>query len=369
MNAVDLVAQIDVSSGLVRYLEEALARQQVTVRRIDCRSRKRYKAWPALKCFHFNRQEWLKRRWEQAYFSVEAWHRNTRRNGRLLGDPPDAERRILQVGGCYFPHPRYREIPYHLFITYPMILCYRDRTKPWIPPPEDREAFLALESDLYQQAAGIFVNAGYVKQSLVEDYRVAEDRITVTGLGVNPYFLDRPPENIPTSCRHNLLFVGYDFGYKGGADLLAAFAIARESIPELTLTVVGPGADQVPTTPGVQRTGLIRDRNALLACYREADLFVMPSLCDSFGFVFLEAMTQGVPCIGTDLNAMPEIIAHEHTGYVVPVRNPRVLADAILRFYAEPENRLRMGRASLERVRLHYTWEHVVKKMLAAWHV
>jgi glycosyltransferase involved in cell wall biosynthesis len=61
----------------------------------------------------------------------------------------------------------------------------------------------------------------------------------------------------------------------------------------------------------------------LINLYRQSDLLVMPSLRDSFGFVFLEAMIQGVPCIGTNINAMPEIIEDAKTGYIVPVRDPR----------------------------------------------
>lgn len=85
----------------------------------------------------------------------------------------------------------------------------------------------------------------------------------------------------------------------------------------------------------------------------------MPSLRDSFGYVFLEAMTQGVPCIGTDLNAMPEIVQDGKTGYIVPLRDPQALADEILRYYADEENRQRMGQAALERVKQRYTWDRV----------
>ena len=145
--------------------------------------------------------------------------------------------------------------------------------------------------------------------------------------------------------------------------MLAAFRIARQSLPELTLTIVGPDASQIPAGEGIRVVGAVRSRAELLAHYRAADLFAMPSLCDSFGFVFLEAMTQGLPCIGTDLNAMPEIIADGETGYVVPLRDPGALAAAILRFYRDPENRRRMGLAAQQRVLARYTWDHVVAVM------
>ena len=110
--------------------------------------------------------------------------------------------------------------------------------------------------------------------------------------------------------------------------------------------------------------GQIQSREELRRLYRASDLFVMPSLRDSFGFVFLEAMTQGVPCIGTNLNAMPEIIQDGETGYIVPVHDPEALAAAILRYYKDPSNRQRMGRAGQQRVVETYTWEKVAATML-----
>lgn len=362
-NTVAVIAQSNASSGLSGYLCESLERHGHGIVLIDVLASKWFKLWPVIQSMRRNREAMWKARWENMLFSSRAWTRNTRRNGRLLNRKSGEYRHILQVGGYYFPHPDYRNMPYYLFITYPMILCYRDGIKPWIPPRQDRQVFLDLERELYQHAAHIFVNAAYVRTSLMEDYGVAPDRITVTGLGVNPFFLQNTPATITPEFTHDLLFVGYDFGYKGGADVLEALNIARKEIPDLTLTVVGPGPDQVPETPGVHLTGRIRDQAQLLEHYRKADLFVMPSLCDSFGFVFLEAMSQGVPCIGADLNAMPEIIRDGETGYVVPVRDPEALADALLRYYADPANRQRMGRAALERVRGVYTWDRVADRM------
>lgn len=361
-----MIAQAHASSGLARQLKDGLTKAGTAVQMVDCRAKAIHKIWPALKCFHPDRTTWLRRRWELGIFSVDAWRRNTRMNGKLLQKSGGDKLPILQVGANYFPHPGYREMKYHLFITYPMILCYRDKVKPWVPPVKDRDAFLELEKDLYQHAAHIFVNAGYVRKSLERDYGVCGGCITVTGLGVDDYFLENAPEVIPSSFTHNILFVGYDFGYKGGHDLLEAFKQAKKVIPDLTLTVVGPGPSQVPAAEGVRVWGRQQEKSNLLSLYRDADLFVMPSLCDSFGFVFLEAMSQGVPCIGTDLNAMPEIIQHGETGYIVPLRSPEAIASAIMAYYRDPANRGRMGRAARDAVTARYTWRQVARLILDA---
>lgn len=51
--------------------------------------------------------------------------------------------------------------------------------------------------------------------------------------------------------------------------------------------------------------------------YAQGDLFVLPTWMDSFGFVFLEAMSMGLPCIGTDIYAIPELIKNEFNGFIV----------------------------------------------------
>lgn len=359
MKELVLIAQANASSGLALQLKDGLTKAGTAVRMVDCRAKAIHKIWPALKCFHPDRKTWLRRRWESGIFSVDAWRRNTRINGKLLQKAGGDKLPILQVGGNYFPHPGYREMTYNLFITYPMILCYRDKIKPWVPPVKDRDAYLELEKDLYQHAAHIFVNAAYVRKSLESDYSVRRERITVTGLGVDDYFLKHKPDDIPASFTHNILFVGYDFGYKGGHDLLEAFKQAKKIIPGLTLTVVGPDSSQIPATEGVRVLGRVQEKSNLLSLYRDADLFAMPSLCDSFGFVFLEAMSQGVPCIGTNLNAMPEIIQNGITGYIVPLRDSAAIASAILTFYQTPTTRKQMGHAAVNAINSHYTWKRV----------
>ncbi|MFP3345246.1 glycosyltransferase family 4 protein, partial [Halomonas sp. SIMBA_159] len=51
-----------------------------------------------------------------------------------------------------------------------------------------------------------------------------------------------------------------------------------------------------------------------LRLYQQADVFVMPTYADAFGYVFIEAMAMGLPVITTRINAIPEIVSHGETG-------------------------------------------------------
>ncbi len=358
-----IVTQPSGSSGLGRYIANACRQSGRRVDVVDPMAPKLPKMWPILRAFSWDRDTWWKRRWERLLYSPDAWDRNTRLNGKKLQPLLGPGTKVLQVGKEYFPHPAFRDMEYYVFLLYNMKLALADGVTPWIPRPDERSGYLDRETQLYRSARHIFVGGAYVKDSLVRDYGVAEDRVTVAGGGVSDFFLERMPGDIAGPFTKTCLFVGWDFGMKGGEYLLQGFARAREQLPDLKLIVAGPSPAGIGAQPGVVARGPVQDKEELLRCYREADLFVMPSLRDSFGFVFLEAMSQGVPCVGSRLNAMPDIISEGETGFLVPPRDGEAVAQAILRYYRDPANRARMGAAAMRRVRDRFTWPIVVERM------
>ena len=136
--------------------------------------------------------------------------------------------------------------------------------------------------------------------------------------------------------RRKLLYIGRSsnaagFYRKGGDLVVEAFSILRKEYdPELTLTMAGvrpwPAVQEIPegvTVLGVCSTDEIRK------LYDSHDLFVMPSRQECFGIVFAEAQARGLPCVGRNAYAMPEIIVPGLSGALTPNSNPRELADAI----------------------------------------
>lgn len=321
--------------------------------------------WSLLRTAHPNKKRWFRRREVFDFYSLAAWHRNTRTNGRLVDRALANGGKILQVGGLYFPHPRYAEMEYYLFFTYTMKLALADRYSPWIVEPREREAFIALETQLYQHAAHIFVAADFVKRNLVEEYSLSPERVSVVGMGVNNWYLQNM-EGWPRAQTKRCLFVGFTWEIKGGPDVLRAFSLARKIIPDLELTIIGPTPSAAMEAEGVTLVGPVIDNRVLLEHYRSADLFILPSRCDSFGFVFLEAMTQGLVCIGSNLNAMPEIIEDGKTGFIVEPADPEGIARLIVDFYRTPHRKHEMGARARNRVQQHYTWSRVAAAISGA---
>jgi glycosyltransferase involved in cell wall biosynthesis len=89
----------------------------------------------------------------------------------------------------------------------------------------------------------------------------------------------------------------------------------------------------------------------------QADICLLPSNSHSetFGMVLVEAMTLAKPCVGTNVGGIPEVIADEQTGLVVPGGEPDALARALGRLAGSSELRHRMGLAGQARAARDFT--------------
>ena len=96
--------------------------------------------------------------------------------------------------------------------------------------------------------------------------------------------------------------------------------------------------------------------------YAAIDIFVLPSLQEACARVLLEAMASGKPVIATSLGGNPEIVVDEVTGILVPAKDARALAQAMLRLIREPDTARQMGEAGRKRIQECFTIaENLVK--------
>lgn len=174
---------------------------------------------------------------------------------------------------------------------------------------------------------------------------------------------------IPTDARGiRCMFLANHTANKGLPDLLAAFG--QLECP-FTLVVGGERRDTVDydrhLRPGradqrIIVTGRLSDAE-VAALFRQSDLFVFPTLADTFPLVVLEAMSHGVPVLASRVGGIPYQI-DESCGVLVPPGDPRALAAAVERLAAEPGHLRQMGRHARARVAAEFTWDRAAARAL-----
>ncbi len=80
--------------------------------------------------------------------------------------------------------------------------------------------------------------------------------------------------------------------------------------------------------------GFIEDQRKI---YSQIDCLVLPSYREAFPFVILEAMASGVPVIATNVGGIPELIEDGETGFLIPPKDPKAIADAVTYVIENPE--------------------------------
>jgi glycosyltransferase involved in cell wall biosynthesis len=223
---------------------------------------------------------------------------------------------------------------------------------------------LDYEKRVYQKLDHIFPMSQWLADSFVKDFEIDTDKITPVGAGINLPFTK------PVSAKKyelpRILFVGVQFDRKGGRYLLDAFQRVRREIKHAELVIVGPSLKDLPE--GVRNVGRIskadwKGLNVLLDQYVNASIFVMPSLYEPFGIVFAEAMAHRLPCIGTQVCAIPEIIDDGVNGFLVQPRDSKELAQRILDLLKDAKACNEFGENAHTKYSQNYTWEAVADKI------
>ncbi len=160
--------------------------------------------------------------------------------------------------------------------------------------------------------------------------------------------------------------------------LLRAFASARAARggEKLRLLLVGDDpfgdgrvraeslARELALEGSVIFAGIRRDVPQILAL---SDVFVMCSLWEGLGLVFLEAMATGLPVLATRVSAVPEVVRDGETGVLVPAADANALSAAMGELAADPARRRALGATGRRRVRAEFGLERMIEETLAVY--
>ena len=353
------------SSNLPTYIEYALG-DSVRVLQIYPKRNRIRTFYSLSKSFRLS-----KKRWSQAYeketeHTLASWNRYSAQLIQYLGAiQSDA---VVQVGLHFNSFPtEYSSLKcLYLHGTLSMVLSSRYNCDMWLPKPQEIELWVKNEMETMAEADKIFLGAHHLKSHILEHYKIDPDKLVFVGTGTPPFpELTSEDQSIGKQPNPTILFVGKDFERKGGYILLDAFNKVVKEVPKAELHIVGPRDIGKHITNNVFVHGQVKDRAFLRQLFLTSHVFVMPTLHDSFGFTFLEAMSFGLPCIGTNIFAIPEIIENGKTGIVVPAFDSDALSEALITILENSELRIEMGKNGYAKYKKEFNWTAVGKRMRA----
>jgi phosphatidyl-myo-inositol dimannoside synthase len=132
---------------------------------------------------------------------------------------------------------------------------------------------------------------------------------------------------------------------KGFDRVIAVLPQLIEAEPDIAYLIVGTGGDKPRlealasehgVTDRVVFAGFVKEEEKS-AYYNLADAYVMPSVYEGFGFVFIEALACGVPCVASNADGGQEAVLHGELGAVVDPHDQTALKAAILEALAKPK--------------------------------
>ena len=108
----------------------------------------------------------------------------------------------------------------------------------------------------------------------------------------------------------------------------------------------------------------------VLSLYRESDLFILPSRIsdngdrDGLPNVLMEAQSQQLACLSTNISGIPELIVHKETGWLVEQKDETQLADALNQLITDPDLRKKLAEAGFQRVRKSFSLDAGIDQLV-----
>lgn len=290
---------------------------------------------------------------------------NIERQIRQLKYSPDIVFHIFSMSSPFWEN---FDIPFAIYLDYTMALSEKNwQDWAFFINSKERDAWIECESKTYERACHIFVMSNIVKNSLIQDYGINSQKITVVGASVNFYPNKINPKK-KTFGSKKLLFNSSDFRRKGGDIVIKAFIKVKKMIPDAKLVVVGKKLNTLTIShiEGIENIGQICSSEKMEILFSETDLVIAPARCEPFGIFLLDAMKNGVPCVITagNGNGMPEFLDDWVDGIIIPELDPELIANTIIKLLNNPDQLLEISEAVKYKMQTKFNWDNIAQKIV-----
>jgi len=215
------------------------------------------------------------------------------------------------------------------------------------------------ETQEYHMADFIALPGVFSRRTFIE-MGVSEQK-----LQVNPYGVDLSKFPMKAGTEKTEVFtVGYVGSLSGRKNIRGLIEACRQLVSggrKLRLLLVG-GVDpatfekqELAGLPWVEYPGP-QPQNDLFRFYHQMDVFVLNSVEDGFGMVILQALSCGVPVIGTVNTGAPDVIREGENGFVIPAEESQCLAEKLRFLYDHPQILPDMRKNARKSVETGFSW-------------
>ena len=235
------------------------------------------------------------------------------------------------------------------------------------------ELLARLEGRNARRADAVLTTSDYCRAAIGRHYRVPAARVRLVPEGIDLARWRRMLAAQPrASDGATILCVARHYPRKHIADLLRALPAVRQAVPRARAVIVGDGpehaalralAAELRLGDAAQFLGSLPDDAQVARCYRQADVFCLPSVQEGFGIVFLEAMAAGLPIVAARSAAIPEVVPDAQAGVLVAPGDSAALAAALSALLQDAGQRAAYGDFAQRYVE-QYDWGRVAELFL-----
>ncbi|MCK4358152.1 MAG: glycosyltransferase [Candidatus Cloacimonetes bacterium] len=247
---------------------------------------------------------------------------------------------------------------------------------------------ISEELRIFKSVKAQTVTTQLQQEKLEELYDFTTENIEIIppGVDVHTYYSLKPNKNkVKTNLPEKYIFCLSRIDTNKGHDLLLnAFDIVKKEISDIAL-VIGGGSPKpqqrekgifanmrkIINEKGLQESvhiiGYVPDE-LMPPYYRQAELFVLPSLFEPFGMTAIEAMACGTPVIASKFGGIKNVISTGENGILVNPENPNEFADEMITLLKDKKKAKYIGQKGNETIVKYYSWEAIAERHLAFYH-
>jgi glycosyltransferase involved in cell wall biosynthesis len=234
-----------------------------------------------------------------------------------------------------------------------------------MPKPTGKILSLLMRTVLRRAYTVLAVSQG-VKEEIVNNYRINSNNVIVYRYKISNAFnpnVSKELKKVLNPTGKIVLTICRISPQKGLEYLIEAFKEISEKIPDVKLVIKAYSSernyeekllkmiDRYKLWNNIKIIKEMIPYSELPKYFAAADVFVLPSISEGLGLVLLEALATGVPVVASRVGGIPDIIVHEYNGLLVEPRDPKGLAEAIIRILTDDKIKRQLIKGGLATIR------------------